>query len=234
MTRNALLAAMLASLAGCASNIQEIGKEPTMSAVGSGIEDGNSPMYRYPQATASAPKRFSLWQDSQSSMFTDMRALQPGDILTVRIEIDDRARFKNESERNRTSNRTIGLGLKAEWDGAGTGGSVDGKAGSKSNYSGDGATARSEKLNLLVAAVVTDVLPNGNMIIRGSQEVRVNAELRVLLIAGIVRPSDIGPNNTIPYERIAEARISYGGRGRITEVQQPPYGQQFLDQVLPF
>ena len=234
MTRKVFLAAMLASLAGCASNVQEIGKEPTMSAVGSGIEDGSSAMYRYPEPPTVAPKRFSLWQDKQSRMFTDPRALQPGDILTVNIEIDDRARFKNESERNRTSNRTIALGLNAEWDGAGTGGAVDGNAGSKSIYSGDGATARSEKLNLLVAAVVTEVLPNGNMIIRGSQEVRVNAELRVLLIAGIVRPSDIGPNNTIPYERIAEARISYGGRGRISEVQQPPYGQQFLDQVLPF
>ncbi|TIN73286.1 MAG: flagellar basal body L-ring protein, partial [Mesorhizobium sp.] len=87
---------------------------------------------------------------------------------------------------------------------------------------------------LNVAAIVTDVLPNGNLMITGSQEVRVNAELRVLTLAGIVRPADIGAENTIPYERIAEARISYGGRGRITEVQQPAYGQQILDQVLPF
>lgn len=234
MTRKVLLAAMFASLAGCASNVKEIGKEPTMSAVGSGIEDGSSTMYRYPESPAAPPKRFSLWQDKQSRMFTDPRALQPGDILTVKIEIDDKARFKNESERNRTSNRKIGLGLNLEWDGAGTGGSGDANVDSNTKFSGDGATARSEKLNLLVAAVVTEVLPNGNMMIRGSQEVRVNAELRVLTIAGIVRPSDIGPENTIPYERIAEARISYGGRGRLTEVQQPPYGQQFLDQVLPF
>ncbi|WP_395450323.1 flagellar basal body L-ring protein FlgH [Aminobacter sp. UC22_36] len=234
MIRKALFAATLASLAGCGANLKEIGKEPTMSAVGSGIEDGSSSMYRYPESPAAPPKRFSLWQDKQSRMFTDPRALQPGDILTVKIEIDDRARFQNESERNRVTNRTIAAGLNVEWDGAKTGGKGDGSAGSKSIYSGDGATTRSEKLNLLLAAVVTDVLPNGNMMIRGSQEVRVNAELRVLTIAGIVRPSDIGPENTIPYERIAEARISYGGRGRITEVQQPPYGQQFLDQVLPF
>ena len=100
--------------------------------------------------------------------------------------------------------------------------------------SNDGQTARSENLRLSVAAVVTDVLPNGNLIISGTQEVRVNAELRVLTIAGIVRPNDIGASNTISYERIAEARISYGGRGRLTEVQQPPYGHQILDQVLPF
>ncbi|MEJ6782413.1 flagellar basal body L-ring protein FlgH [Aminobacter sp. Piv2-1] len=235
MTRNALLAASLAGvLAGCAANLKEINKEPAMSAVGSGIDDSNSAMYRYPEAPTAPVKRFSLWQDKQSRMFTDPRALQPGDILTVRIQIDDRARFKNESERSRTSNRKIGLGMDMEWDGAGTGGSADADVDSESKFAGDGATSRSEKLDLLVAAVVTEVLPNGNMIIRGSQEVRVNAELRVLTIAGIVRPSDIGPENTIPYERIAEARISYGGRGRLTEVQQPPYGQQFLDQVLPF
>lgn len=235
MTRNALLAASLAGvLAGCAANLKEINKEPAMSAVGSGIDDSSSAMYRYPEAPAAPVKRFSLWQDKQSRMFTDPRALQPGDILTVRIQIDDRARFKNELERSRTSNRKIGLGMDMEWDGAGTGGSADADVDSESKFAGDGATSRSEKLDLLVAAVVTEVLPNGNMIIRGSQEVRVNAELRVLTIAGIVRPSDIGPENTIPYERIAEARISYGGRGRLTEVQQPPYGQQFLDQVLPF
>lgn len=234
MTRKALLAALLASLAGCASNVKEIGKEPQMSAVGSGIEDGSSTMYRYPEAPSAPTKRFSLWQDKQSRMFTDPRAFQPGDIMTVKIEIDDRARFKNESERNRTTGRGLGLSANLEWDGAGTGGAADATIDSNSKFSGDGATARSEKLNLLVAAVVTEVLPNGNMMIRGSQEVRVNAELRVLTIAGIVRPSDIGPENTVPYERIAEARISYGGRGRISEVQQPPYGQQFLDQVLPF
>ena len=99
---------------------------------------------------------------------------------------------------------------------------------------GEGETKRSEDLELSIAAVVVEVLGNGNLVIQGSQEVRVNAELRILTIGGIVRPIDIGPQNTISYERIAEARISYGGRGRLTEVQQPPYGQQILDRVLPF
>src|SRR5690606_648767 len=114
------------------------------------------------------------------------------------------------------------------WEGAG-----DLDYSSSSTYAGDGATARSEKLDLRIAAVVTDILPNGNLIIRGSQEVRVNAEMRVLQIAGIVRPQDIGSENTISYDRIAEARISYGGRGRITEVQQPTWGQQIVDVVSP-
>ena len=84
-----------------------------------------------------------------------------------------------------------------------------------------------------VAAVVTDVLPNGNLIVSGSQEVRVNYELRVLNIAGIVRPRDISKDNTIAYNKIAEARISYGGRGRIMEVQQPAWGQQLFDRFKP-
>ena len=104
----------------------------------------------------------------------------------------------------------------------------------RTSSKGAGATVRSEEIRLSVAAVVTDLLPNGNLLISGSQEVRVNAELRVLTISGIVRPSDIGADNVVSYERIAEARISYGGRGRLTEVQQPAYGQQILDNVLPF
>src|SRR6185369_2964954 len=118
-------------------------------------------------------KKFSLWDDRQSRLFTDPRALEAGDILTVLISINDRAKLKNESERNRTAKRTLGLG-----------GSFD--------VDGTGSSAK--------AAGVTDVLPNGNLMITGSQEVRVNAELRILTIAGVVRPSDIGARNTIPYD----------------------------------
>lgn len=221
-------------LAGCAS-MKEVGKEPTLSPVGSGIGPAPEAVYDYPQPPAAPVKRFSLWNDRQSRLFTDARALSPGDILTVKIEINDRARFKNESDRKRTTSRTLGAGGEFDWNGTSTGvASADANIGSTTSTAGTGATARSENLELLVAAVVTEVLPNGNLMIRGSQEVRVNAELRILTIAGIVRPQDIGASNTIRYERIAEARISYGGRGRITEVQQPPYGQQVLDNVLPF
>jgi flagellar L-ring protein precursor FlgH len=224
----------LALLAGCASNMKEIGKEPALSEVGAELDTasvGSTDMIdnRPPQA-----RRFSLWNDRQSRLFTDPRALSPGDILTVKIKINDRARFKNESERSRTTSRSLGLNGEYEWNGVGSGGGAEGEIGSKTSTTGDGATERSEALDLLVAAVVTDVMPNGNLLIRGSQEVRVNAELRILTIGGIVRPQDIGAQNTISYERIAEARISYGGRGRLTEVQQPPYGQQILDHVLPF
>jgi flagellar L-ring protein precursor FlgH len=226
--------ALLACLAGCGStSLSEIGREPSMTPVGAGAPGATASAYSYPEPPAQ-PRKSSLWQDKQSRLFTDPRALQPGDILTVRIEIRDKARIKNESDRSRTANRSLNLGLSGDWNGVGGEVSGEGSLGSKTSTAGAGATNRSEDIELSIAAVVTEVMPNGNMLIHGSQEVRVNAELRVLTIGGIVRPSDIGPRNTISYERIAEARISYGGRGRISEVQQPGYGQQFLDKVLPF
>ncbi len=225
---------LLALLYGCATPVNEIGKPPRMSPVGSGIDETTGSIASYPDAPPSRAGRFSLWDDRQSRLFTDPRALRPGDILTVEISIDDRARFKNESERNRKTSRELGFDLGLDWQGAATEGSGKGSIDSTTDASGAGTTERSERLQLSIAAVVTEVFPNGNMMIKGSQEVRVNAELRILDIAGIVRPADIGPNNTIPYERIAEARISYGGRGRLTEVQQPPYGTQILDNISPF
>ncbi len=221
-------------LSGCGANFKEIGVEPALSPVGSGLDPVAPQTAGYGTYPTPPVKRFSLWNDRQSRLFTDPRALSPGDILTVRIRINDRAKFKNESERSRTADRTLGGDIAFEWEGLGSSGSGDAKVGSTTRSAGDGATSRSESLDLLVAAVVVEVLPNGNLIIKGTQEVRVNAELRILTIGGIVRPYDIGPENTVSYERIAEARISYGGRGRLTEVQQPPYGQQILDTILPF
>lgn len=234
MIHRSLALGALALLYGCATPVSEIGKPPALSPVGSGIADTTGSIAQYPEAPSAPPGRFSLWNDRQSRLFTDPRALRPGDILTVEISIDDRARFKNESERNRSTSRDLGLGLSFDWDGVGSEGSANANIDGNTKASGAGTTERSERLELSVAAVVTDVLPNGNLMIRGSQEVRVNAELRILTIGGIVRPADIGPNNTISYERIAEARISYGGRGRLTEVQQPPYGTQILDNISPF
>ncbi|MBO6718575.1 MAG: flagellar basal body L-ring protein FlgH [Rhizobiaceae bacterium] len=224
----ALFTAALA-ISGCTA-MDEIGVPPTLSPVAVGVGPSVLAASHYPNQPAAPVKRFSLWNDRQSRLFTDPRALSVGDILTVSIKINDRAQFKNESDRERSVSRSLGLsgGLPS-----GTF-SADGGITSGTSTTGAGATTRSESLELSVAAVVTDVLPNGNLVITGSQEVRVNAELRILTIAGIVRPSDIGAENTIKYERIAEARISYGGRGRLTEVQQPPYGQQVLDTVLPF
>jgi flagellar L-ring protein precursor FlgH len=93
---------------------------------------------------------------------------------------------------------------------------------------------REEQLALSVAAEVTQVLPNGNLVVNGRQEIRVNYEVRELQIAGVIRPQDISSTNTINYYKLAEARISYGGRGQQTDMQQPRYGQQLLDIVNPF
>jgi flagellar L-ring protein precursor FlgH len=234
--KNVVLALVAATaLAGC-SSVKEIGSEPVMSPVGSGLAPtlaSTTATATYPEMPPQPVKRFSLWDDRQSHLFTDARALRQGDILTVEIALNDKAQFNNKSDRKRTQGRSIGLGASADVEGFTWEGSGDLDYSSSSTYAGDGATVRSEKLELRVAAVVTDILPNGNLIIRGSQEVRVNAEMRVLQIAGIVRPQDIGAANTIAYDRIAEARISYGGRGRITEVQQPTWGQQIVDVVSP-
>ncbi|TPK77685.1 flagellar basal body L-ring protein FlgH [Mesorhizobium sp. B2-4-18] len=234
MIRRMLILCAAAALSGCATNFKEIGREPSLSPVGSGIgSDGTAP-YSYPQPPAAPVKKFSLWDDRQSRLFTDPRALREGDILTVRIKLNDKANFKNQNDRSRTAARKLGYDVTLGWEGNSTSGKGDAGLSSSTETNADGEIKRSENLELNVAAVVTEVLPNGNLMIRGSQEVRVNYELRVLTIAGMVRPSDIGAENTISYERIAEARISYGGRGRVSEVQQPAYGQQVLDQVLPF
>lgn len=232
----ALIAAALA-LGGC-TTAEELGRAPKLSPVGAGAEPTMLPAYHYPNKTEPPLARYSLWSDRQSRLFTDPRALHVGDILTVEIRINDKARFENESMRSRQAARD--LGVFGSFSTGSPSGSASGNAqaqgeiGSGTSTDSEGRTERSEDLKLVVAAVVTDKLPNGNLRISGTQEVRVNYELRVLTIAGIVRPADIGPHNTVSYERIAEARISYGGRGRLSEVQQPPYGQQILDTVLPF
>lgn len=160
------------------------------------------------------------------ALFKDLRALNIGDILTVNIQINDKADFDNETERNRTNASGLNWKAKAEIFGWTPEADSSIKYGSDTDTQAKGKTKRSEKLTLLVAAVVTGILENGNLIISGSQEVRVNHEIRILNVGGIVRPQDVDAQNIISYERIAEARISYGGRGRLTEVQQPRSGSR--------
>ena len=159
-------------------------------------------------------------------------------MITVKILIKDKAVLDNNTNRSRESEGSIDGAAK--WDLAvdsfGRKGSASGslEANSKTSSKGKGGVNRSESIDLLIAAMVLEVLPNGNLLIQGTQEVRVNFELRELTVAGIVRPRDVATDNTISYDRIAEARISYGGRGRITEVQQPAWGQQILDAISPY
>lgn len=224
-------------LFGCAGQtIKELGKEPELTPVGSGMRYSDiSQMQYYPKQPVHRINQFSLWSDHKSALFQDTRAMSLGDILTVDISINDSASFDNQSDRSRSSSTDFAAdGTLNTIFGSIAGGGSDISAGSSSSASGDGSTQRSEQLNIRVAAIVTGILDNGNLVISGSQEVRLNYELRILNIAGIVRPKDIDPNNMVAYEKIAEARISYGGRGRLTEVQQPPIGQQFTDRITPF
>lgn len=183
----------------------------------------------------------SLWTAGRSSLFGDRRATRRGDILTVVIEIDDSAVIKNSTDRSRSGKETMGVpslfGIPQVVDGELPAGASSAEAvatNSASTYSGDGSVARNEKLMLRVAATVVEELPNGVLRIEGQQEVRVNFEMRELLVTGFVRPIDISRQNEITYDKIAGARISYGGRGQITDVQQPRYGQQVADVLLPF
>ena len=167
--------------------------------------------------------------------------MQRGDILTVVIEIDEKAEISNATDRSRSGAETMGVpglfGLPQRLDEKlPEGASSEELVGinSTSSSSGDGSVKRKEKLTLRVAATVVDVLPNGVLSISGSQELRVNFELRELLVTGYVRPADISRQNEVTYDKIASARVSYGGRGQITDVQQPRIGQQILDAVLPF
>jgi len=183
----------------------------------------------------------SLWSPSRVSLLGDRRAVVRGDILTVVIEIDERAEISNSSDRSRSGSENLSVpglfGLPQRLDKKlPEGASSDELVGlsSQSSSSGDGSVKRNEKLELRIAATVIDVLPNGVLSISGSQELRVNFELRELLVTGFVRPEDVSRQNEITYDKIASARVSYGGRGQISDMQQPRIGQQVLDAVLPF
>lgn len=183
----------------------------------------------------------SLWSPARASLLGDRRAVVRGDILTVVIEIDEKAEISNSSDRSRSGSESLSVpglfGLPQRLDKKlPEGASSDELVGidSQSSSSGDGSVKRKEKLELKIAATVVDVLPNGVLSISGSQELRVNFELRELLVTGFVRPEDVSRKNEITYDKIASARVSYGGRGQISDVQQPRVGQQVLDAVLPF
>lgn len=224
--------------AGCAVHREDMFREPHLTPVGAGI---NQPATYIPVSAPPPQTSYrgnSFWQDSSADLFRDQRAMKVGDVVTIKISIKDRATLENDTKRSRDATNDLdasfGYGLSTKHYSTSATGSLGTAIDSSSTHKGKGEIERSERIDLLVAAIVTDVLPNGNLIIAGSQEVRVNFEVRVLSVTGIVHPRDIGPDNTISYERIAEARISYGGRGRLTEVQQPAWGQQLIDNISPF
>ena len=238
-----LLAASV--LGGCNAfdRLSQVGAEPELTPVGQHIEQASDRPVTMPMPAPKAEvyQANSLWRQGARGFFKDQRARNIGDVLTVNVTIADEASLENESTRSRSNSEDLGidgfLGLDSkiqDWlPGTPTLGSLVDTDSSVSN-NGQGSVSRTEDISLNVAAVVVQRLPNGNLVIHGRQEVRVNYEVRELYVAGVVRPEDITPDNTISHDQIAELRVAYGGRGQLSDVQQPRYGTQVLDVILPF
>lgn len=233
------------ALGGCNAidRLQGIGQTPALSAIENPVAQAGYKPVQMPMPPVQSTYRASnsLWRAGSRAFFKDQRASQIGDLVNVRVRITDSAKIDNSTQRSRQSGENMGVeGMfggetqltKILADGVKPEALVKGSSSSTSN--GAGSVKRQEQLVTDIAAVVTQVLPNGNLVIEGRQEVRVNFEVRELIVAGVVRPEDIEAGNAVESAKIAQARISYGGRGQITEVQQPRYGQQVLDVLLPF
>src|SRR3982751_566543 len=235
--------ALAAFASGCSSidRLSQIGEKPKLTEIENpttqpGYKPVQMPMPKPEQASYNAN---SLWRNGSRAFFRDQRAARVGDIMTVTVNITDKANIANETQRSRSNKEDSGITdfVGSKTLGANAQKILPGRiltADSTASSDGKGSVNRQEALQTNVAAVVTQVLPNGNLVVEGKQEVRVNFEIRELIVAGIVRPEDIQSDNTIDSSKIAEARIAYGGRGQLTDVQQPRYGQQVLDVLLPF
>ncbi|MTI45254.1 flagellar L-ring protein precursor FlgH [Roseibium hamelinense] len=234
--------ATLVGACGTADRLADVGKQPSLNAI---QDPTTQPGYRPIQMPMPEPIKAhynpnSLWRSGNRAFFEDQRAKQVGDILTVVVTITDEAEIDNKTERSRSDTSSTGAGgalgnaIDTIFLPAGSSASALATVNSDMDFEGEGSVEREETLRTNIAAVVLQVLPNGNMVIEGRQEVRVNFEVRELIVAGIVRPEDITSDNRIASEKIAEARIGYGGRGQITDVQQPRYGSQVMDILLPF
>jgi flagellar L-ring protein FlgH len=244
IARLAVLAAGVA-LGGCGATdrLADVGKAPALSAITDPTAAAGYKPVQMPMPSPE-PVNFaanSLWRQGSRSFFKDQRAARIGDLVTVRVRVTDKANIDNASKRQREGSEAFGagkiLGFENEIESVlpeGTNSAELLEAKTKGSSSGSGSVRRSEDVRTNVAAVVTQVLPNGNLVVEGKQEIRVNFEIRELIVAGVIRPEDIEADNTIDSTKIAQARIAYGGRGQITDVQQPRYGQQVMDIILPF
>ncbi len=244
--RLAILGLVAASVSGCnlLTRMSEVGGDgPKLTNI---VNPVARPDYKpvslpmpAPQVAEDNPN--SLWRAGAKAFFKDHRAKDIGDIVTVKMKLDDNAKLENKTERDRDDSENTNvsslLGLEAEFSkrlpqAVNPASLID--FANKHSTSGDGEIDRKETINLTFAAVVTQILPNGSLVIVGRQEIRVNAELRELMVTGVVRPSDIDSDNTISHDKIAEMRVAYGGRGTLSSIQQPRWGTQVWDIVFPF
>ena len=233
------------ALSGCGSleAFSEIGKPPAMTPTANPTQAPSWRPVTMPMPTAAPPpsETASLWRNGSRAFFKDQRAAQVGDIVTVLVKTTDTADVENASAETKNGSESMGVpnmfGLEASLPrilGKAVNAASLVNANSASTAGGTGVIKRNETVALRLAGVITQVLPNGNLVVAARQEMRVNSELRVLEVSGVIRPQDIASDNTVAHDRMAEARISYGGRGQLTEVQTPRYGQQALDILLPF
>ncbi len=243
----ALLAplSVVLALGGCGalSRLSEVGRPPAMTPTADPTKEADwRPLSMPMPARQTAPTEANaLWRSGSRAFFKDQRAAQVGDVITVVVNMTDSADWKNGTIAARTSSDTGGIpnlfgleNLLPKMLPKPIDPSSLVSVNSANNNSGTAEAKRSEATALRVAGVVTQVLPNGNLVVAARQEIRVNGELRVLLVTGVVRPQDIASDNTVQHDRMAEARISYGGRGQLTDVQNPRWGQQMMDIMLPF
>lgn len=229
------------SLAGCGTldRLSEVGRDPKMTPSADPTKD---PKWRplsmpMPASQPSPNEANSLWRSGSRAFFKDQRAAQVGDIVTVLVNMNDAANLKNVTSAARTSSEAGGIpnffGLEKLLPKV-----IDPtklvSANSSNNNTGTGQIQRTEAVTLRLAGVVTQVLPNGNLVVAASQEFLVNSELRELRVTGVIRPQDIASDNTVLHDRMAEARIAYGGKGQLTDLQRARWGQQMLDILAPF
>jgi len=241
-----ILAVASVSLGGCGSmleRISEVGKEPAIAPIENpnAQEDYHPVTMPMPEPMTDVRQANSLWRQGSRTFFADQRASKVGDILTLVITIDDSATLDNETTTSRDGSNDAAASALLGYEGFADHVFPEGvdptnliDTDSTTDQNGNGTIDRAEEVNLRVAAVVTQVLPNGNMVLNATQQVRVNYELRELNVQGIIRPTDISTANEVNYDQIAEARIAYGGKGTLSDVQQPRYGQQVYDILFPF
>lgn len=247
MLRLVVIAGLAVTMGACANigRLADVGGAPPLSKIDNPSEQRDYRAVSLPMPAPEVTPRHanSLWRPGARQFFKDPRATKVGDILTVNINIQERAQIQNNTSTSRDNSESAGLPNFLGLEAAGgaierifNGADVDNLVGmnSSSGVQGQGQINRQEQITLSVAALVTQILPNGNMVVQGRQEIRVNNEIRELLIKGIVRPEDITATNTIVHTQMAEARISYGGRGQLTDVQQGRWGQQIFDIISPF
>jgi flagellar L-ring protein precursor FlgH len=237
----------VSACSGMMNKLDEIGTGPKLEAEKSPIQQANyQPITNWPapvEPTQPQKGANSLWQTGARSFFKDQRATRVGDILTVQVAIADKADLDNQTENSRDTSETTGkptlLGLTDIADKVIPLGGTESDTSlasisSKNANKGAGKIGRKESIETKLAATITQVLPNGNLVIKGVQQIKVNHELREIALEGVIRPEDISSDNTIQSEQIAEARISYGGRGTISDSQQARYGYQVFDAISPF